>query len=60
MIPAVLVTHGSLGIEGAVAFVRQGLHRQLERRGAGANELAQATEVLDPEVLWWLRESDRG
>ncbi|NIA07203.1 MAG: alpha-glucan family phosphorylase [Actinobacteria bacterium] len=37
--------------ERLVAFVRQELRRQLERRGAGASELAQATEVLDPEVL---------
>ena len=37
--------------ERLVAFVRRGLGRQLQRRGAGANELAKAMEVLNPEAL---------
>ena len=37
--------------ERLVAFVRRALHRQLQHRGAGANELAQTAEVLNPEAL---------
>ena len=37
--------------ERLVAFVRRSLSRQLQNRGAGANELAQAAEVLNPEAL---------
>ena len=37
--------------ERLVAFTRRRLRTQLERRGAGSNELAQAMEVLDPETL---------
>ena len=37
--------------ERLVSFVRRTLRRQLQQRGAGANELARATEVLNPEVL---------
>ena len=37
--------------ERLVAFTRRRLREQLERRGAGAAELATADEVLDPEAL---------
>jgi starch phosphorylase len=37
--------------ERLVAFARQQLWRQLERRGAPQSELEAATEVLDPEAL---------
>ena len=37
--------------ERLVAFTRRRLREQLERRGAGAAELATAEEVLDPEAL---------
>ena len=37
--------------ERLVAFARKRLVDQLRRRGAGASELAQAEEVLDPEAL---------
>ncbi len=37
--------------ERLVAFARRRLRDQLERRGAGAAELAAADEVLDPEAL---------
>jgi starch phosphorylase len=37
--------------ERLVAFARRRLFEQLQRRGAGQIELAQAEEVLDPEAL---------
>ena len=37
--------------ERLISYVRRSLRRQLERRGAGSNELAQAAEVLNPETL---------
>ncbi len=37
--------------ERLVAFARQRLRTQLERRGAAQNELQAASEVLDPEIL---------
>ncbi len=37
--------------ERLVAFARRRLHRQLERRGAGHNEMDKAMEVLNPEAL---------
>ena len=37
--------------ERLVSFARRRLRKQLERRGAGAAEVAAADEVLDPEAL---------
>ena len=37
--------------ERLVSFARRRLRRQLERRGSGAAEIANADEVLDPEAL---------
>ena len=37
--------------ERLISYVRRSLKRQLERRGAGSNELVQAMEVLNPETL---------
>ena len=37
--------------ERLVAFARQRVYRQLVKRGAGASEIAKASEILDPEAL---------